>query len=149
MGGQRNAARRDARLDDPHNLLEILVISSGSDDGTEAIALKHASAGVRTIVQPTRAGKEAAMQEAARHARGEILVFTDANAMLNREAIRVMVRWFADPEVGCVAGAKHVSAGSGESSGAGEGAYSRYESMSKRLDSMVGSTQSVAIMRST
>ena len=131
-------------LDYPRHLLEILVISSGSDDGTEAIAQEHASAGVRTIVQPARAGKEAAMQEAARHARGEILVFTDANAMLNREAIRVMVRWFADPEVGCVAGAKHVSAGSGESSGAGEGAYWRYESMLKRLDSMVGSTMGAA-----
>jgi poly-beta-1,6-N-acetyl-D-glucosamine synthase len=131
-------------LDYPRALLEILVISSGSDDETEAIAQGYAPAGVRTIVQPLRAGKEAAMQEAARHARGEILVFTDANAMLNRDAMRQMVRWFADPEVGCVAGEKRVSAGPGESSGAGEGAYWRYESMLKRLDSTVGSTMGAA-----
>jgi poly-beta-1,6-N-acetyl-D-glucosamine synthase len=131
-------------LDYPRALLEILVIASGSDDGTEAIAQGYARAGVRTIVQPLRMGKEAAMQEAARHARGEILVFTDANAMLNPDAIRLMVRWFADPEVGCVAGEKLVSAGPGESSGAGEGAYWRYESMLKRLDSTVGSTMGAA-----
>ena len=131
-------------LDYPRALLEILVISSGSDDGTETIAQGYAPAGVRTIVQASRAGKEAAMQEAVRHARGEILVFTDANAMLNRDAIGLMVRWFADPEVGCVAGEKLVSAGSAESSGAGEGAYWRYESMLKRLDSTVGSTMGAA-----
>jgi biofilm PGA synthesis N-glycosyltransferase PgaC len=130
-------------LDYPGHLLEILVISSGSDDGTEAIAQRFAPS-VRTIVQPTRAGKEAAMQEAARHARGDILVFTDANAMLNREAIRSMVRWFADPQVGCVAGEKRVSTGTGESSAGGEGAYWRYESMLKRLDSTVGSAMGAA-----
>lgn len=131
-------------LDYPQDLLEILVVSSGSDDDTEAIARRYASAGVQTIVQPTRAGKEAAMQAAARQARGEILVFTDANAMVNPEALKLMVRWFADPEVGCVAGEKRVSAGAGESAGEGEGAYWRYESMLKRLDSTVGSTMGAA-----
>ena len=131
-------------LDYPRDRLEIVVISSGSDDGTEAVAREYASAGVRTIVQPARAGKEAAMQEAARHARGEILVFTDANAMLNQHAIRLMVRWFADAEVGCVAGEKRVAAGSGESSGAGEGAYWQYESVLKRFDSTVGSAMGAA-----
>lgn len=131
-------------LDYPRDRLDILVISSGSDDGTELVSQGYAPAGVRTIVQPERAGKEAAMQEAARHARGEILVFTDANAMLNRDAIRLMVRWFADPEVGCVAGEKRVSSGEGESSAAGEGAYWRYESRLKRLDSTVGSTMGAA-----
>jgi len=131
-------------LDYPRDRLEILVISSGSDDGTEAVAQGYASAGVRTIVQPARAGKEAAMQEAARHARGEILVFTDANAILNRDAIRLMVRWFADPDVGCVAGEKRVAAESGESSGAGEGAYWLYESTVKRFDSTVGSAMGAA-----
>jgi cellulose synthase/poly-beta-1,6-N-acetylglucosamine synthase-like glycosyltransferase len=131
-------------LDYPRNQLEILVISSGSDDRTAEIAEGYASRGVQTIVQPARAGKEAAMQVAARRARGEILVFTDANAILNCAAIRLMVRWFADPEVGCVAGEKRVSTGGGETAGAGEGVYWRYESMLKRLDSAVGSTMGAA-----
>ena len=127
-------------LDYPADRLEILVVSSGSTDGTTEIATSYAARGVRTLLQPTRAGKEAAMQEAARHAAGDILVFTDANALLNREAIRAMVRWFADPEVGCVSGEKRVGHSRGESAGAGEGAYWHYESMLKRLDSTVGST---------
>jgi poly-beta-1,6-N-acetyl-D-glucosamine synthase len=127
-------------LDYPADRLEILVVSSGSTDATGEIAQRYAARGVQMIVQPVRAGKEAAMQVAARHARGEILVFTDANAMLNPEAIRLMVRWFADPEVGCVSGEKRVAPGQGESAGAGEGTYWRYESMLKRLDSTVGST---------
>ena len=131
-------------LDYPNDRLEILVISSGSVDATAEIARQYASRGVRTIVQPVRAGKEAAMQVAARQARGEILVFTDANAMLNAEAVGLMVRWFADPEVGCVSGEKRVAPGHGESAGAGEGAYWRYESMLKQLDSAVGSTMGAA-----
>jgi poly-beta-1,6-N-acetyl-D-glucosamine synthase len=131
-------------LDYPADRLEILVISSGSTDTTDEIAQRYAPHGVRTIVQPVRAGKEAAMQVAARHAHGEILIFTDANAMLNREAIRLMVRWFADPEVGCVSGEKRVAHARGENAGAGEGAYWRYESMLKQLDSTVGSTMGAA-----
>lgn len=84
------------------------------------------------------------MQEAARYAQGEILVFTDANTFLNRDAIRLMVRWFADPEVGCVSGEKRVVPAGGESTGAGEGAYWHYESTLKRLDSSVGSTMGAA-----
>ena len=129
-----------AALEYPADRLEILVISDGSDDQTVEIAGTYASRGIRTIVQPRRAGKEAAMQAAAGHAAGEVLVFTDANAMLNREAIRRMIAWFADPEVGCVAGAKRVGSPEGESAGAGESAYWRYESMLKELDSTVGST---------
>jgi poly-beta-1,6-N-acetyl-D-glucosamine synthase len=131
-------------IDYPADRLEILVISSGSTDGTDAIAQTYAPRGVQTMVQPLRAGKEAAMQLAARHARGEILVFTDANAILNREAIKLMVRWFADPDVGCVSGEKRVASGRHESAGAGEGAYWRYESTLKRLDSAVGSTMGAA-----
>jgi len=126
-------------LDYPPDKLDILVVSDGSDDGTERLAEAYATLGVRTIVQPVRAGKEAAMHVAAKHARGGILVFTDANAMLNREALRRIVRWFADPEVGCVAGEKRVGALAGESPAAGEGAYWRYESWLKRLDSVAGS----------
>jgi poly-beta-1,6-N-acetyl-D-glucosamine synthase len=131
-------------LDYPEDRLEILVVSSGSEDRTTEIARAYASRGVRTIDEPVRAGKEAAMQVAARHARGEILAFTDANAMLNHGALRLMVRWFADPTVGCVSGEKRVVSGPGESAGAGESTYWRYESALKLLDSAIGSTMGAA-----
>jgi cellulose synthase/poly-beta-1,6-N-acetylglucosamine synthase-like glycosyltransferase len=131
-------------LDYPADRLEILVVVSGSDDGTEEIVGSYAPYGVRCLVQPTRAGKESAMRDAAAAATGEILVFTDANAFLNRGALRALVRWFADPSVGCVSGEKRVHTGEDTRSGRGEGLYWRYESALKRLDSLVGSTMGAA-----
>lgn len=126
-------------LDYPPGQLDVIVVASGCDDGTVEIVAGYADRGVRCLVQPIRAGKEAAMQLAAREARGEILVFTDANARLNVGALRAMARWFSDPEVGCVAGEKRVATGAEGSGRSGEGAYWRYESMLKRFDSQVGS----------
>jgi poly-beta-1,6-N-acetyl-D-glucosamine synthase len=127
-------------LDYPREQLDVIVVASGCDDDTEAIVANFKDRGVRCLVQPTRAGKEAAMQLAARAARGEILVFTDANAHLNTGALRAMTRWFADSEVGCVAGEKRVVTVASNGQRSGEGAYWRYESLLKRLDSQVGST---------
>lgn len=131
-------------LDYPRDSLQILVISSGSDDGTEAIVANYADAGVSCIVEPCRAGKEAAMQHATQIASGEILIFTDANALINRDALRLIVRWFADPDVGCVSGEKRVCSTNPQRSGSAEGLYWRYESALKRLDSLVGSTMGAA-----
>jgi cellulose synthase/poly-beta-1,6-N-acetylglucosamine synthase-like glycosyltransferase len=131
-------------LDYPADRLEILVVVSGSDDGTEEIVASYAPYGVRCLVQPTRAGKEAAMCDAAAVATGDILVFTDANACLNPGALRALARWFADPSVGCVSGEKRVRSGEDTRSGRGEGLYWRYESALKRLDSLVGSTMGAA-----
>lgn len=133
-------------LDYPPERLEIVVIASGPDDGTLGIAAEYAARGVRTLSQPLREGKEAAMQQAAARATGEILVFTDANAVLNDGALRAMVRWFGDPAVGCVSGEKRVQGAprGGSSGGDGEGLYWRYESALKRWDSLVGSTMGAA-----
>lgn len=136
--------RNSLELDYPRENLEIVVVVSGSDDGTEAIVRRFAPSGVRCIVQKERSGKEAAMQEAARSARGEILVFTDANAWLNTGAVRALAQWFADPAVGCVSGEKRVITAGEGSAGGGEGAYWRYESALKRIDSRIGSTMGAA-----
>jgi biofilm PGA synthesis N-glycosyltransferase PgaC len=127
-------------LDYPRDQLEIIVVADGCVDETEQIVAGYADQGVRCLVQPVRSGKEAAMQLAARQSTGEILVFTDANAHLNADALRLMVRWFADPTVGCVAGEKRVTSPAAADGQSGEGAYWRYESLLKRLDSQVGST---------
>lgn len=124
----------------PADRLEILVVSDGSDDDTAAISRRYEVRGVRTVVQDHRRGKEAAMHLAARQARGEVLLFTDANAMLNAHAARAVVRWFADPQVGCVAGEKRLLTTDPAAAGRGEGAYWRYESAIKGFDSLVGST---------
>ena len=65
---------------------------------------------------------------------GGIIVFSDANALFRPDALRKLVRHFADPHVGCVAGRKAIQGMKGE----GEGLYWRYESYLKRCDSEVG-----------
>src|SRR5215207_5795633 len=112
------------QLEYPSDKLEIIVIVGGAGDATARIAQSYASRGVICIEEPVRSGKEAAMQVAASGAHGDILVFTDANAMLNPSALRQLVRWFSDPEVGCVAGEKRVVGGE-----EGEGLYWKFDNI--------------------
>lgn len=86
----------------PPERLEIIVASDGSDDGTNDVVRAH-PADVRLLPLP-RVGKNAALNEAAAAARGEILVFTDADAKMTEHALHYLVAPFADPEVGGVAG---------------------------------------------
>ncbi|HYY77304.1 MAG TPA: glycosyltransferase [Gaiellaceae bacterium] len=86
----------------PPERLEIIVASDGSDDGTNDLVRAH-PAGARLLPLP-RVGKNAALNEAAAAARGEIVVFTDADAKMAEHALHYLVAPFADPEVGGVAG---------------------------------------------
>ena len=90
-------------LDYPRDRLEVLVASDGSTDRTEEIAGAHRKDGIRLLALP-RVGKAAALNAAAAAATGEVLVFSDANGLLDRGALRALMRPFADPEVGGVAG---------------------------------------------
>ncbi len=121
------------QLDYPRDRLMIIVVADGSDDATVAIAQRYASQGVAVWHQPARRGKVAAMNRAVPLLDSEVVVFTDANAMLNRGALRALVRHFADPQVAVVTGERRVMGG-------GEGLYWRYESYLRRCDDRFGST---------
>jgi cellulose synthase/poly-beta-1,6-N-acetylglucosamine synthase-like glycosyltransferase len=76
------------------------------------------------------------MNRAMQHVKGSIVVFCDANTELNSEAIREMVKHYANPKVGAVTGEKRIITKDKENaSGAGEGIYWKYESFLKQLDS--------------
>ncbi|MBO9540902.1 glycosyltransferase family 2 protein [bacterium] len=130
-------------LDYPRSKLDILVVTDGSSDGTYAIARRFAPQGVRVEHQDERRGKLHALQRVLPLAEGEIIVCTDANTLLNSESLRMMMRHFGDPEVGCVAGEKRIQPGDQDVS-AGEGLYWRYESFLKRLDSRMGAVMGAA-----
>lgn len=83
--------------------LEILVYDDGSSDGTGAILDGFAPA-ITKIQGPGRTGKTPGMNLLAGMARGEILVFSDANVMVEPEALERLGDYFADPAVGCVCG---------------------------------------------
>jgi len=124
-------------LDYPAERLEIVVVTDGSDDETVDIVAGYAGRGVRLHHEPERRGKMAAINRVMPLVGGEIVVLSDANAMLARGAVRAMARNFADPAVGGVAGEKRVLGG-------GEGLYWRYESFLKRCDSAVSSVMGAA-----
>ncbi len=130
----------------PEDKLEVVVASDGSTDDTVAVASSVASSvapeRVRVLDLPRR-GKAAALAEGVRRATGQVLVFTDANTVFRPDALAMLARNFADPEVGGVAGATgYVLDEEAESSGRGEDLYWRYDTWIKGLESRTGSVVS-------
>ena len=129
-------------LDYPRDKLQILVAADGSDDGTAAIVESFAARGVELSYDLARRGKMAAINRAMPRATGEIVVFSDANNMYEAEAIRRLVRPFANPQVGAAGGAKRIVKGDG-ALGESEGLYWHYEDFIKREESRLGTTTGV------
>ena len=119
-------------LDYPADKLHIVWTTDGSNDSTNQRLENWPQATVH--FQPLRQGKTAAMTRGMMLVDTPLVVFTDANTMLNPEAVTEIVRCFEDPAVGCVAGEKRV-AGTGDTGAAAtEGIYWKYESKLKELD---------------
>ena len=126
-------------LDYPRDRMEIIVASDCSTDQTDDIVRGFGAQGVILRQQPERLGKTVAQNRAVKISSGEILVFSDATTMYKRDAIRKIVRNFADPEVGCVAGQLIYSNSSSSAVGDGCRSYWGYEKFLKRCESRVGS----------
>lgn len=124
-------------LDYPTDLMEVLFVTEGSNDGTSEYinSLKSSYSNLRMIGGDTRRGKIEAMNIAIKTITTPIVIFTDANTNLNHQVIKNIVRHFQDPIVGAVAGEKRIETeGSEAAAGAGEGLYWKYESFLKKLD---------------
>lgn len=132
-------------LDYPADKLHIVWVTDGSDDGTNE-RLQTRWQGKATVhFQPIRQGKTAAMTRGMTLVDTPLVVFTDANTMVNREAIREIVLAFQDPKVGCVAGEKRIAVQTKDGAAAGgEGIYWKYESTLKALDARLYSAVGAA-----
>jgi len=126
-------------LDYPRELLEIIVASDCSSDGTDEIAREFAGRGVKLLRQSMRLGKTAAQNAAVEQAHGEILLFSDATSLYQPDAVRAIMPSFADATVGCVAGRLEYVDGSNSRVGRGARSYWSYETFLKRHESRVGS----------
>lgn len=127
--------RNTLAIDYPAELLKIIFITDGSSDGSHEMLNKIAS--ITSLHEPERKGKLAAVKRAMQFVTTPLVVFSDANTMLNKECIKKIVAHYGDDKVGGVAGEKkiakqhHVSA-----VGEAEGLYWQYESFMKKLDAV-------------
>jgi cellulose synthase/poly-beta-1,6-N-acetylglucosamine synthase-like glycosyltransferase len=123
-------------LDYPRELLEIVIASDGSTDSTCASARKYADQGVILFDYPQREGKPAVLNKTVSQLRGDIVFFSDANTLTDADAVKKLVRWFADPKVGAVCGKLVlVDATTGKNV---DSAYWKYENFLKKHESKLG-----------
>jgi len=145
----RNKLESILDLEYPKELIQILVVSDGSTDETEAIVREFLGRGVELLVLP-HGGKANALNSAFELATGEILFFTDVRQALDRNALQHLAANFADSSVGAVSGEMHLVEGR-----AGEQAdmdlYWRYEvwvrKQHSRIDSIFATTGCIYAMR--
>jgi len=126
-------------LEYPQGKLEIIFITDGSSDRTPEILKEYPE--IKLLHQQERKGKVAAMHRAMEYVNTEIVIFTDANTLLNKDALIMISRHYADEKVGAVAGEKRVQFDvKADAGAAGEGFYWKYESRLKKWDSELYST---------
>lgn len=133
-------------LDYPADRLQMIVVSDGSQDGTDDIvhAIAEAHPGrILLLRQEPRQGKTSALNLAVEHATGDILVFADANSIYEPQAVRELVRSFGDPRVGYVTGKMIYTNADGSVTGDGCSAYMRYENQLRAWETEVGSVVGV------
>ena len=125
-------------LDYPKDRLEIVVASDGSTDGTNAVVERFRARGIRLVAMSRNLGKAAMLSRTVPLLKGEIVVFSDTSSELEPDALRRIVRNFADRRVGCVSGLYRLK-GTADLRGEGEGLYWRYETFIKRQESRLHS----------
>ncbi len=124
-------------LDYPKEKLEIIISSDGSTDRTIEIAKKYESDDIKIFDHKEHKGKVFALNKTVPKARGEIIIFTDANAIVEKNALKNIVRNFGDENVGCVcANLRYTKK---DRKDGGENYYKKYENYLKKLESEIGS----------
>lgn len=130
-------------LDYPSDKIEIIVVSDGSTDRTEKIVEQFEDRGVTLLRQGPRAGKTSALNLAVPMVRGEIIVFSDANSIYERGALKALLANFSDREVGYVTGKMVYVNPDGTMVGDGCSAYMKYENYLRSCETRIGSVVGV------
>lgn len=130
-------------LDYPDGKLKIVWVTDGSNDHTNEKLATYPK--VTVLFDPARKGKTAALNRGMQFVATEFTVFTDANTMLNTNAIREIIDQFSNSRTGCVAGEKRIAVKEKDNAtSGGEGFYWKYESKLKAWDSRLYSAVGAA-----
>ena len=124
-------------LDYPEDKLEVMVASDGSTDRTEEIVRGFAGRGVFLKRVEGRVGKTATQNEAVKAATGEIIIFSDATTKYSKDAIRKIVRNYADESVGAVSGRYEYVNPTGAPVGVGTILFWKYENFIKSMQTRI------------
>src|SRR6266705_663667 len=120
-------------IDYPGHLFKIIFITDGSTDGSAEIIRRHDS--ITLLHRTERNGKSAALKRAMQFVQTPIVVFSDANSMLNPGCLKAIVRHYSNERVGGVAGEKKIfQDGHSSAVGQAEGLYWQYESFIKKQE---------------
>ena len=135
-------------LDYPKDKLEIIVASDGSIDKTNSIVEQYVEKGVVLNGSFQRLGKSVALMRCVNMAKGEIILFSDADSMLEKDSLKKLIRNFADLTIGCVEGVRRDISEKGILL---DSLYWKYETMLKklnsRLHSLIGATGAIYAVR--
>ena len=126
-------------IDYPKAKLEIIVISDASTDNTDRIVCEYKDNGISLIRQEERKGKTSGLNLAVPKSRGDIIIFSDANAMFEPTSVQKLVRNFSDKNVGYVVGEARYKNKNQTMVFKTENTYWQYEIFMKEIESQVGS----------
>jgi cellulose synthase/poly-beta-1,6-N-acetylglucosamine synthase-like glycosyltransferase len=130
-------------LDYPKDKFDIIVISDESTDRTDEIVRQYSSQNVKLLRQEPRAGKTSALNMTVPEAKGDILVFSDANSIYAPDALKKLLRNFKDPSVGYVTGKMIYTNPDGSTIGDGCTTYMKYENFLRQFETRIGSVVGV------
>ena len=135
-------------FDYPKSLLHLYFVTDGSNDNTPKLLEQYpvpSEVLFKLFHQSERRGKIAAVNRVMQFVETPITIYSDANTLINENAIRNIVRHYQSPSVGAVAGEKRIHIGEKDvASSAGEGIYWKYESLLKKWDSELNSVVGAA-----
>jgi len=136
----KNKLENSIALDYPKESLEIIVVSDASTDGTDSLVQSFESHGIILLRLPERGGKTLGLNAALKVARGEIVLFSDANILYEKNVLQMLVQNFADPTVGCVTGDSRYRTDRLTAAHTQENTYWNYERFIRTWESQIGST---------
>jgi len=134
----RQKVENSFQLNYPKEKIQYVWVTDGSDDGTPDLLKEYEN--LEVYHHPERRGKMHAMNRGMDFVKAPVVIFSDTNTQLNKNAIREIVAQFSHPEVGCVAGEKRIIEKEADAAAAaGEGLYWKFESWVKKMDARLNS----------